>query len=140
MDATNPVVTLCEGMQAEAQGRPAEARALFDRAWQLHTSDYEACIAAHYLARHQSSDEATLWWNEEALRRANSAPAEEVRSFYPSLLLCVGQSHATLGNLTVTRSYFEQAAARLDDVPEGPYRDLVRNGLERAVERTGQYG
>jgi hypothetical protein len=42
--------------------------------------------------------------------------------------------------MTLARGYFEQAGARLDDVPESLYRNLVRNGLERAVRRTGQYG
>jgi hypothetical protein len=33
MDLSNPVLTLCQdGMRAEAEGRPADARALFETA------------------------------------------------------------------------------------------------------------
>ena len=49
MDAENPVVKLCvEGMTAEGEGRMAEARALFRKAWDARSDEYEACVAAHY--------------------------------------------------------------------------------------------
>jgi hypothetical protein len=35
MDADNPIVTLCAaGMTAEAEGRPGDAKALFEQAWE----------------------------------------------------------------------------------------------------------
>lgn len=53
-DPENVVVRLCaQGMQAEAEGRDAQARDLFLQAWEAAEDDYDACIAAHYLARHQ---------------------------------------------------------------------------------------
>ncbi len=48
---------------AEGQGRFAAARDLFARVWAESTDDYEACIAAHYLARHQGSPQDTLRGN-----------------------------------------------------------------------------
>nr|BFF02017.1 hypothetical protein GCM10020241_36920 [Streptoalloteichus tenebrarius] len=42
MDPDNPVVRLCvQGMQAEAEGRDADARDLFQRAWETAGDDYE---------------------------------------------------------------------------------------------------
>ncbi|RGC68468.1 hypothetical protein C5N14_13190 [Micromonospora sp. MW-13] len=34
------------------------------------TDDYDACVAAHYLARQQDDPEEILRWNQEALRHA----------------------------------------------------------------------
>lgn len=54
IDPDNAVVKLCaQGMQAEGAGRRGDARALFEQAWEIAGDDYERCIAAHYLARHQ---------------------------------------------------------------------------------------
>jgi hypothetical protein len=56
MDPNNPVVRLCAaGMAAEGEGRPADAKALFEQAWAESRDDFEACIAAHYVARHQAT-------------------------------------------------------------------------------------
>ena len=56
MDLNNLVVKLCaEGMQAEFAGKLDDARALFMQAWEQSQDDYEACIAAHYVARHLPS-------------------------------------------------------------------------------------
>ena len=138
MDPNNEVVKLCvEGMGAEQEGRFADARALFERAWAAHGDDFEACIAAHYLARQQDSDQDKLAWNEEALRRADAVADERVSGFYPSLLLNLGHSHETLGALDEARRYYTLAADRLDELSEDRYGGIVRDGLARAKERIG---
>ncbi|MEO7962829.1 MAG: hypothetical protein ABIT38_02860, partial [Gemmatimonadaceae bacterium] len=137
IDANNPVVQFCtEGMQAEGEGRLVDAKALFTRAWEASTDTYDACIAAHYLARHQETDEETLRWNEIALERADQTEVSRLREFYPSLLLNVGNSHETLGKKTMARSFYERAAAIVETLPPGPYGDLVRDGVARALART----
>ena len=85
-------------------------RRLYQRAWDAHTDDYEACIAAHYVARFQESPEETLRWNQIALERANLVHDERVREFYPSLYLNMGKSHAALGYLAQAQKYFHLAA------------------------------
>ncbi len=61
VDPENHVVRLCvRGMGAEARGEEDEARRLFLQAWDEATDDYEACIAAHYVARHQTTPQDTL--------------------------------------------------------------------------------
>ena len=78
MDPENPIVQLCiAGMAAEAEGRAADAKALFEQAWETSQDDFEACVAAHYVARHQATPAATLDWNERALRRAEAAAIRE---------------------------------------------------------------
>jgi tetratricopeptide (TPR) repeat protein len=137
MDPENPIVKLCvEGMRAEAGGRFDEARAIFTRAWEQSRDDFEACIAAHYLARHQDSPQDNLRWNQAALDRAGSVCDEKVRGFYPSLYLNVGFSYEMLGDLAEARRHYELAAERVTELPEGPYTDLVRHGIEEGRKRT----
>lgn len=124
-------------MEAEARGSQDEAKQAFTEAWQSRRDDWEGCIAAHYLARHQDSDQETLWWNAEALRLADACGDQRVDGFYPSLLLNLGHSHETLGALDLARELFERAAALCGTLPAGPYRDVVHNGLERALARVG---
>jgi hypothetical protein len=61
-DPANRVVALCaEGMARE--GEPGVALRLFEEAWAARTDDFEAAIAAHYVARHQPTAEEALRWN-----------------------------------------------------------------------------
>ena len=137
VDPNNRVVMLCaEGMRAESEGRHADAKALFEQAWEVSTDDLEACVAAHYVARHQDNDHDTLRWNEEALRRADAVGDDRVRGFYPSLYLNMGRSHESLGNLTEARRYYELASACVDELAGNRYGDLVRDAVARAKLRT----
>ena len=137
MDADNLVVKLCtEGMQAETEGRHEDARKLFEQAWDARKNDYDACVAAHYLARHQDNPQAVLEWNRESLNRANALNDDSVQSFYPSLYLNLGHSYETLGNRVEARRCYEMAAEKLNDVPDGAYKDIVRNGITGGFERT----
>lgn len=111
MDLNNLVVRLCvEGTRAEFEGRIETARTLYIQAWAAVRDDYEACIAAHYVARHQEDPQDRLRWNQEALVRADAVGDERVCGFYPSLYLNLGHAHETLGNLAEARRYYELAA------------------------------
>lgn len=111
MDLDNPVIKLCaEGTWAEFEGRIEEARALYMQAWEASTDDYEACVAAHYVARHQGRPEDTLHWNRESLARAEAVGDDRVRSFYPSLYLNMGHSYEVLGNRAEASRYYALAA------------------------------
>ena len=137
IDPSNPVIQLCtKGMQAEGEGRLSDAKAFFTQAWEASTDDYDACIAAHYLARHQETEEEKLRWNEISLQRAESTDIERLREFFPSLLLNLGHSHEMLGRPAEARAYFERAQSMLDALSTGPYSDMVRDGVARALKRT----
>ncbi len=61
MNPNNPVIKLClRGIQVEAAGRFEDARDLFMQAWMERKDDFDACVAAHYVARHQEEPEDTL--------------------------------------------------------------------------------
>lgn len=137
MDPNNPVVKLCvEGMRAESEGLYDDARLLFEQAWEASTNDFEACIAAHYVARHQPDPQATFWWNHEALRRAEAANDDRVFEFYPSLYLNLGHSYELLGDPVEACHHYTLAANQLDNLAPGPYADMVRSGVTRGQNRT----
>jgi hypothetical protein len=111
MDTSNPVVQLClQGSRAEFERRLEAARSLYQQAWEARTDDYDACIAAHYLARFQDGPEESLRWNQLALLHAEAADDERVREFYPSLYLNLGRSHEILGNQAEAKRYYDLAA------------------------------
>jgi len=136
IDPENPVVKLCAlGMQAEAEGRVEDAKQRFAEAWDARTDDFEACVAAHYVARHQSTPEETLRWNQIAVDHADALADDRARAFFPSLYLCLGKSHEDLGNLTEAARLYRLAQARVGVLGGDSYGDLVRRGLAAARAR-----
>src|SRR3982750_3851474 len=112
-------------MQCEGTGRLDEALQLFLSAWTQSNDDFERCIAAHYVARHQKDPGDALKWNELSLDHANAVADERVREFYPSLYLNVGKAHEDLGNREDATRFYELAASALDSLPEGRYGGIV---------------
>jgi hypothetical protein len=111
MDTSNPVVQLCiEGTRAEFEHRIDDARALYQQAWEARQDDYDACVAAHYVARFQESPEESLRWNQIALDHANAVEDESVKDFYPSLYLNLGRAHQCMGNPIEAQRYYDLAA------------------------------
>ncbi len=139
MDPNNPVVKLCvDGMQAEGEGQLEAAHALFLQAWATCQDDFEACIAAHYLARHRATPQETHHWNRVALEHADKVADDRVQGFYPSLYLNMGWSHEQLGEWAAAAHYYALATAKLDELPAGPYGDVVRKGVAAGQERLNQ--
>jgi len=141
MDPNNPVVKLCaQGIEIEMKGRRDEARSLYLQAWERRQDDFDACVAAHYAARHQETAAEWLRWNELALTHAINAPADSVRSFFPSLYLNLGKSYEDLGDMSRARELYEQGERCVDDVPDGGYAEVVRQGLHNALQRVRPEG
>lgn len=112
MDAHREAVQFCiQGTQAEYAGRVEEAYLLYRRAWEAAGDHYEACIAAHYVARAQQTPADILYWNQLALTHADAVGDESVRAFYPSLYWNMGHSYERSGNLEEARRYYELAKA-----------------------------
>lgn len=112
MDTRRPTVRFCiAGTQAEYKGQREAAKSLYEQAWEAAKDDMDRCIAAHYVARFQESPEARLHWNQKALDFAKTADDDQVKDFYPSLYLNMGQSYEALGNEAEARHYYDLAAA-----------------------------
>ena len=111
MDLSNLVIQLCmEGTRAEFEHRIEDACILYRQAWDARKDDYDACIAAHYVARFQGSVEESLHWNQLALKHANAVNDERVKDFYPSLYLNLGRSYELVGNQGEAQGYYDLAA------------------------------
>lgn len=136
MDQDNPVVKHCiEGMQAEGNGDVAKACDAFTKAWEIASDDFERCIAAHYVARHQETPEETLRWNEVALHCARAVEDRRVASFFPSLLASLGQAHEQLGNSDAAKRFYLLAEQRVDHLPNDEYGKIVRDGIAAGQQR-----
>jgi hypothetical protein len=136
MDLGNPVLKLCqEGMRAEAEGRLADARALFEQAWAARADDYDACVAAHYLARRQDDPAEILRWNQAALRHADAVGDDRVAAFYPSLLVGVAMAHEHLGDTVAARVAFNRAAEHDGALPAGAYGEQLRAAVADGLRR-----
>jgi hypothetical protein len=133
-DPDNPVVALCAAGMA-VEGDREQARALFERAWSIRRDDYEASIAAHFLARHQPTIAETLAWNEHALRHATTVTDGRTVEFLASLYLNVGDSYLAVGRVSDAAAAAELAHANLAVLPAGGYRDFVERGIRGLGER-----
>ena len=134
MDPSNPVVALCaQGMAVD--GTPTEALRLFEQAWAARRDDFDAAIAAHFLARHQSNAAATLHWNVLAVQHAEAVSDARCEELLPSLYLNLGDSHARLGQRELARAAAQRAAESLGGLPPGGYREFVAMGIDRLMHR-----
>ncbi|MEO8288740.1 MAG: hypothetical protein ABI670_20160 [Chloroflexota bacterium] len=139
MNTGNPVIELCtQGIQAEMAGNAAEALDLYMQAWNLRMDDYDACVAAHYIARHQESPQEMLRWNQASLDHARAVNDSRVLEFYPSLYLNMGRTYELLGQQHAARDCYALAGSVLENLGGGPYNDLVRNGVAAGLRRTSQ--
>ena len=136
IDPSNPVVALCaEGMSRE--GTPADALRLFEQAWALRRDDYDAAIAAHFIARHQPTLAATLHWNMLAIRHAEAVSDGRASALFPSLYLNLGDAQANAGDVMAGAESVRHAAAHLAALPRDGYREFVALGIRRLAARLG---
>lgn len=113
MDVNNPIIQLLiSGTQAEFDRNMELACERYQQAWNLAADDYEACMAAHYMARCQENIEDALHWNLEALQRAIRVADGRTRDFFPSLYLNLGKSYEQMGDLNEAKRYYNLAAQR----------------------------
>ena len=133
-DGDNPVVQLCAAGMA-VDGDPAAAHSLFLQAWESRRDDFDASIAAHFLARHQPSPEEALHWNRLALHHAEAVTDTRANALFASLHLNLGESYRALGRHSDAMASATQGLSSLAFLPADGYRDFVARGLERLQER-----
>ena len=136
MDPENPIVKLCaQGMEHESKGNFEEASRLFLSAWSQSTDDFERCVAAHYVARHQKSPDETLLWNQRSLDYARAVGDERVSGFFPSLYLNMGKACEDLGKREDAHRYYAMTEEVLGSLPDNRYKEMIRDAVEKAFER-----
>jgi hypothetical protein len=117
------------------EGDTLEALALFEQAWSARRDDFDACIAAHFVARHQATPEATLHWNAIAVRHAKAVPDHRADEFMASLYLNLGDACANVGDHQAAVAAAAEARTHLTAVTVGGYRDFVEYGITRLERR-----
>jgi len=130
IDPSNPVVALCAAGMA-CEGTPAEARRLFQEAWDARQDDYDAAIAAHYLARHQPTALLRLHWNSLAVAYCERVSDQRADELLPSLYLNLADSLLAVERRDEARLIAERAAAHLSTLPPDGYRSFVAGGITR---------
>lgn len=98
-DPNNSVIRLClSGMGLEDGGHSEDARAMFQKAWNEATDDYERFIAGYFLACQQTAISDRLKWLETSLRCALNINDENVKSAYPTLFENIAQCYEALSD------------------------------------------
>ena len=111
MDINNPVIKLCQqGAEDEYRNNKEDACKNYHQAWDIAQSDYEFCIAAHYVARCQQSVQEELDWNLAALEYAHRCDTAMVTPFWGSLFVNIGHSYEKLGFMKKAEIYYHLAA------------------------------
>jgi hypothetical protein len=133
----NRVVQLCAAGMA-IDGDPAAAHSLFMQAWESRLDDFDASIAAHFLARHQTSPQEALHWNCLALQHAEAVAGSRANPLFASLHLNLGESYRALGRYSESMASVTQGLSSLAFLPPDGYRDFIARGLERLQERLSE--
>jgi len=134
IDPRNPVVALCAAGMA-IEGDAVAAMALFEQAWAARTDDYDASIAAHFLARHQATTEQRVHWNALAVAHAEAVPDGRADEFMASLYLNLADTLSTAGDHASAQEALAKAVARVSALPDTGYRSFVERGIVGVRER-----
>ena len=134
IDPSNPIVALCAAGVA-CEGEPQKARRLFQEAWDKRRDDYDAAIAAHYLARHQPTPALVLDWNARAVAHCERVTDDRAAELLPSLYLNLADSLLTIGRRDEARMVADRAAEHLGALPADGYRSFVALGITRLQEK-----
>ncbi len=131
-DPNNVVIKLCmSGMSLGDSGNIEEATAMFHKAWNEATDDYERFIAAYHLALRQNSIPDKLRWMEISLKCALNINDENVRSAYSTLYLNIAKCHEELGDSdNAKRNYELSNSYKGAPTDKGPFYHGTKADLE----------
>jgi len=135
-DPENKVIQLCaQGMGLEFEGKTEDARLLFLQAWDASTNDFEKFTSAHYVARHQSTIENKLKWDETALAFALKIKDDKMKAHYPSLYLNIAKCYEDLHNFDAARKHYQSASVYLEFLPDDGYGKMIKSGIANGMAR-----
>jgi len=139
LDPANPVIALCAAGMSVA-GEPHAAAECFRRAWAACADDFEAAIAAHYVARVQPDGAGALAWDSRAAEHAEAALAggdARVRGLLASLYLNLGDGLLAAGRRVEAHAAATRAESAVGYLLEDGYRTFVAAGIARLLARAG---
>ncbi len=135
-DPENPIIKLCaQGMQLEGEGKPEEAAAIFQQAWEQAANDFDKFTCAHYIARHQKTVTDKLKWDETALRLALAIKEDGIEGTYPSLYLNIAKCYEDLNDFPSAKENYQNALSYAGFLPDDGYGNMIRAGIENGIGR-----
>ena len=135
-DPEYPVNKLCaQGMLLEGEAKSTTAATLFAQAWAVASNAVEKFTAAHYLARHQTSPEDKLQWDETALKFALQVNEPEIEQVYPSLYLNIAKGHEDLHDYGRAIENYQLALRYAEFLPDDGYSNMIRSGINSGLDR-----
>ena len=130
----NPVINLCiEGSAKELQGERQHAADLYLRAWEEAVSDLERFIAAHYVARVQSSAEMKLKWDQQALNCALKTNDEFAIESMPSLYINLAKDYQEAGSRDKAYFFYHKALACTKHLRDRGVAKLVESAVLKHI-------
>jgi hypothetical protein len=102
---------------ARGNAARAEAKALFEAAYDGAESEVAKCWTAHMAALENDVPEEKLRWNLESLRAAEAAAAAKdprASALFPTVLANIGFSELLMARPGAARVRYEEALARLE--------------------------
>ncbi|MFC4080269.1 hypothetical protein [Amycolatopsis samaneae] len=143
MEAIGAAVGL--GREGDVESARRDLLAIWHRIGVLG-DPFHRCTLAHYLADLYEDPAESLVWDVRALDAADALTDErarrhhaslEVAGFYPSLHLNLADNFRRLGAFEAAAGHIDAAERRVSRLPEGPYGDLIRSGIQGVAEAIG---
>ena len=137
------MIRIGEGLRRSQAGDRVEARLIFARLWDEIGEDGDAlhrCALAHSMADVQDDVADELVWDLRALEAAGQITDERlamagatgnVRGFYPSLHLNLGECYRKLGDLDRARAHLALGQAAAGALDDDMYGRAIKGGLGR---------
>ncbi len=119
----NPVIKFCiQGMDAEEKGNTEEASALFTKAWEAATNDFEKFIAAHHVARLQKNVPDKLKWLQTDLQLALKINDDRTKAALSLLYHNIAKCYEELNDSANAKKNDDLAKALSEEVTDkGPF-------------------
>ncbi|MCE3295663.1 MAG: rRNA adenine methyltransferase [Crocinitomicaceae bacterium] len=137
-DPENNINRLCaEGIALEGSDLQ-QAAALYLHAWNEAQTETEKATAAHYLARVQDDVAGKLDWDRKALDHGLQIGETAKTAFLPSLYLNVAKGLEDSGEISEAKLHYGLGLKYIGTLPENGYVQLIKGGLQRGLERTGE--
>lgn len=131
-DPNNTIIQLCmQGLNLEEKEQPDEAAAVFFKAWNEATNDFEKFIASWYVARLQQKVSGRLEWYETALHLALKVNNEVVKGALSLLYSNLAKCYEEIGDFDKAEKHTEFALTSVDQPSDsGPFYHGTRADMQ----------
>ncbi len=128
----NPIIRLCmQGMAMEEGDKHEEAGALFNKAWNESTNDFEKFIAAYYVAKHERKVADKLAWFEKSLQFALKINDNSVKSAFESIYTNIAKCYEQLNDTANAKKNYDLAQSFAGKIVDsGPFYHGTRADLK----------